>query len=40
MESDFYQKIVQNNKDWVKNKLSLDPDNFKKLEDQQPPPLL
>lgn len=40
MDSDFYHKIIQNNKDWVKHKLSLDPDYFKKLEPRQQPPLL
>lgn len=40
MEADFYQKIIQNNKDWVKKKLDLDPDYFKKLEGHQQPPLL
>ena len=40
MNSAFYNKIIQHNKDWVKNKLNLDPDYFKKLEHRQQPPLL
>lgn len=38
--SDFYKKILENNKKWVKNKLALDPDFFNKLKDTQSPPLL
>ena len=40
MEQDFYNKIIKNNKDWVRRKLSLDTDFFKKLETIQQPPLL
>ena len=40
MEAGFYQKIIQKNKDWVKKKLDLDADYFKKLEGHQNPPLL
>src|SRR5680860_1303805 len=40
MDQDFYNKIIQNNKDWVSKKLSLDVNYFKKLEDRQQPPLL
>lgn len=38
--SDFYKKILENNKKWVAKKLELDPDYFKKLVDTQNPPLL
>ena len=40
MEAAFYNKIIQNNKDWVAKKLKLDSNYFKKLEDRQQPPLL
>lgn len=38
--SDFYKKILENNKKWVESKLSLDPDFFNRLKDTQSPPLL
>jgi carbonic anhydrase len=38
--SQFYQKILQNNRDWVEGKLKSDPDFFKKLSEGQTPPLL
>jgi len=38
--SDFYKKIIENNKNWVESKLALDPDFFNKLKDTQSPPLL
>jgi carbonic anhydrase len=38
--SDFYKKILDNNKKWVENKLSLNPSYFKNLADGQQPPLL
>ncbi len=38
--SDFYKKIIENNKKWVENKLALDPEYFKKLSHTQTPPLL
>src|SRR5690554_4275075 len=38
--SDFYKKIIENNKKWVESKLALDPDFFKKLSETQTPPLL
>lgn len=38
--SDFYKKILDNNKKWVENKLSLNPNYFKNLADGQQPPLL
>lgn len=38
--SDFYKKILDNNKKWVKEKLAISPNYFKKLADGQEPPLL
>jgi len=38
--SDFYKKILDNNKKWVENKLSISPNYFKNLADGQNPPLL
>lgn len=38
--SDFYKKILDNNKKWVEDSLSLDPDYFKDLAKKQTPPLL
>ena len=38
--SDFYKKILDNNKKWVENKLSVNPNYFKNLADGQNPPLL
>ena len=38
--SDFYKKILDNNKKWVENKLAISPDYFKNLADGQYPPLL
>jgi len=38
--SDFYKKIVDNNKKWVENKLAISPNYFKNLADGQNPPLL
>lgn len=38
--SDFYKKIIENNKKWVESKLALDPDFFNRLKDTQSPPLL
>ena len=38
--SDFYKKILDNNKKWVENKLAISPDYFKSLADGQNPPLL
>ena len=29
MSSDFYKKILDNNKKWVENQLALDPEYFK-----------
>src|SRR6187402_1452374 len=38
--SDFYKKILDNNKEWVEKQLDLDPDYFKDLAKSQTPPLL
>ncbi len=38
--SEFYQKILENNKRWVQEKLSLNPEYFKNLSKGQKPPLL
>ena len=36
----FYDKLIENNKNWVQNKLDIDADYFKKLAEGQRPPLL
>lgn len=38
--SDFYKKILDNNKQWVEEQLQIDPDYFKDLAKGQQPPLL
>jgi carbonic anhydrase len=38
--SDFYKKILDNNKQWVENQLAIDKDYFKDLAKGQTPPLL
>ena len=38
--SDFYKKILENNKKWVEKKLELNPDYFNNLAEGQRPPLL
>jgi len=38
--SEFYQKILENNKKWVEDSLALDPEFFKDLAKGQSPPLL
>ncbi len=38
--SDFYKKIIENNKQWVEDQLALDKDYFKDLSKGQNPPLL
>lgn len=40
MKSTLYQSLLENNKNWVENKLKLDPEFFNKLADGQQPPLL
>lgn len=39
MKKDYYQEILNSNKDWVKEKLDGDPEFFKRLENGQQPPL-
>ncbi|WP_268846083.1 carbonate dehydratase [Flavobacterium aestivum] len=38
--SDFYKKILDNNKQWVENQLAIDKDYFNDLAKGQTPPLL
>ena len=38
--STFYKSLLENNKNWVKKKLDLNPDYFDKLSKGQQPPLL
>lgn len=38
--SDFYKKILENNKEWVENALAVDPNYFVDLAKGQTPPLL
>src|SRR6476620_2253296 len=38
--SDFYKKILENNKKWVEDQLAVDKDYFKDLSKGQNPPLL
>lgn len=38
--TDFYKKILDNNKKWVENSLALDPNYFENLAVGQSPPLL
>ncbi|WP_396181832.1 carbonate dehydratase [Flavobacterium sp.] len=38
--SDFYKKILENNKKWVESQLAIDIDYFKDLSKGQTPPLL
>jgi carbonic anhydrase len=38
--SDFYKKILDNNKQWVENQLAIDKEYFKDLSKGQNPPLL
>ncbi len=38
--SEFYKKILDNNKKWVENKLAISPDFFNNLAEGQSPPLL
>lgn len=40
MEQAFYKKLIDNNREWVKSKLAIDPDFFNKLSKGQQPPLL
>lgn len=38
--SDFYKKIIDGNKNWVKSKIDSDPQYFERLAEGQAPPLL
>ncbi len=38
--SDFYKKIIDNNKQWVDSQIAIDPEYFKDLSKGQNPPLL
>lgn len=38
--TDFYKRILDNNKKWVQNQLAIDPDYFSDLSKGQNPPLL
>ena len=38
--SDFYKKIIENNKKWVEEKLQISPEYFNNLAEGQQPPLL
>lgn len=38
--SEFYKKILENNKKWVEEKLQISPDYFNNLAESQQPPLL
>jgi carbonic anhydrase len=40
MSSDFYKKILDNNKKWVESQLTIDKEYFKDLAKGQQPPLL
>ncbi len=40
MSSDFYKKIIENNKKWVEDQLAIDTEYFKDLAKGQQPPLL
>ena len=40
MSTEFYKKIIDNNKKWVENQLALDIEYFKDLAKGQQPPLL
>jgi carbonic anhydrase len=40
MSSDFYRKILDNNKNWVESQLAIDKEYFKDLAKGQQPPLL
>jgi carbonic anhydrase len=40
MSSEFYKKIIDNNKKWVESQVALDADFFKDLAKGQQPPLL
>jgi len=39
-ENKFYNQLIENNKEWVEEKLNLDPNFFKNLAEGQSPPVL
>ncbi|SFI81342.1 carbonate dehydratase [Myroides guanonis] len=39
-KNDFYKQILENNKAWVEQKLTINPNYFKRLCEKQTPPLL
>lgn len=40
MNTDFYKKLIDNNKNWVESKINQDPEFFSRLANGQSPPLL
>lgn len=40
MNTDFYKKLIDNNKNWVESKISQDPEFFSRLANGQSPPIL
>lgn len=40
MNKSFYNKLIENNKNWVSSKLEIDPEYFQRLANGQQPPLL
>ena len=38
--SEFYKKILENNRNWVTQKIESDPEYFSRLSEGQTPPLL
>ncbi len=38
--TDLYKKILENNKEWVEQKLAINPNYFKRLSEKQTPPIL
>jgi len=40
MEKQYYNQLLENNREWVQSKLDLDPNFFKKSAEGQHPPLL
>ncbi|MBW3518011.1 carbonate dehydratase [Flavobacterium sp. NKUCC04_CG] len=38
--TDLYKKILENNREWVEQKLAINPNYFKRLSEKQTPPIL
>lgn len=38
--SEFYKKILERNREWVEDRLAVNPDYFKRLSEKQTPPVL